>query len=154
MSTDVSATAVPATSEFGLAWTTYVLFGIGVLIWWPSIIGLVLCYVRGGSVAAGFLSTHYRWLIRTFWWSLLGYLIGGSVLVASAWPILRDVITAAREHEDSGGPLTLNFDWSALFATAGLATVGGLVLLAVWGWTIYRVFRGAIRLANAQPTPS
>lgn len=153
MSASTNPTLVPSTSEFTLAWTTYALFGIGVLMWWPALVGLVLCYVRGGAAEAGFISSHYRWLIRSFWWSLLGYLAGIGIAVFSAWPILRDVIAAARAHKGSGDSFTLNLDWGSIFATAGIAVVGGLVLTVMWCWYIYRVVRGAIRLANAQPAP-
>lgn len=153
MSTSTDPIIVPNTSEFTLGWAAYALFGIGVLMWWPALAGLVLCHVRAGAGAAGFIATHYRWLIRTFWWSLLGYLTGVAIAVVSAWPILRDVIAAARAHKDGADSFTLDLDWSALFATAGIAAVGGLVLLVVWCWYVYRVVRGAFRLANGDPAP-
>ncbi len=151
MSTSTDPMIVPNTSVFTLGWAAYALFGIGVLMWWPALAGLVLCYVRADAGAAGFIASHYRWLIRTFWWSLLGYLVG--IAIASAWPILRDVIAAARAHQGAAESFTLNLDWSALFATAGIAMVGGLVLLLVWCWYVYRVVRGAFRLSNADPAP-
>jgi uncharacterized membrane protein len=153
MSASTDPTLVPSTSEFTLGWTTYALFGVGVLMWWPALLGLVLCYVRAGTDAAGFINSHYRWLIRTFWWSLLFYLVGVGIAVASVWPVLRDVIAAARAHRGSADTFTLNLDWSAIFATAGIATLGGLVLLVGWCWYLYRVVRGAVRLANADPAP-
>ncbi len=153
MSTSTDPTIVPETSEFTLGWAAYALFGIGVLMWWPALAGLILCYVRADSSAAGFITSHYRWLIRTFWWSLLGYLVGVGIAIVSAWPILRDVIAAARAHKGDAESFTLNLDWSAIFATAGIAAIGGLVLLLVWCWYVYRVVRGAFRLANGDPAP-
>jgi uncharacterized membrane protein len=46
---------------------------------WPSLIAVVLSYVKRGEAAGTFLQSHYRWLIRTFWfalpWALLGALL-------------------------------------------------------------------------------
>jgi uncharacterized membrane protein len=46
-----------------------------------GIIGLILAYVKRGDAAGTWLQSHYRWLIRTFWFSLLWGFVGGLVLV-------------------------------------------------------------------------
>ena len=46
-----------------------------------GIIGLIVAYVKRGDAAGTWLASHYRWLIRTFWFSLLWGLIGGLALV-------------------------------------------------------------------------
>ena len=46
-----------------------------------GIIGLILAYVKRSDAAGTWLQSHYRWLIRTFWFSLLWGLVGGLVLV-------------------------------------------------------------------------
>jgi uncharacterized membrane protein len=38
---------------------------------WPSIIAVVLNYVKRGEVRGSWLDTHFRWQIRTFWFGLL-----------------------------------------------------------------------------------
>lgn len=38
---------------------------------WPSIIAVVLNYVKRGEVRGTWLESHFRWQIRTFWWGLL-----------------------------------------------------------------------------------
>ena len=38
---------------------------------WPSIIAVVLNYVKRGSVRGTWLESHFRWQIRTFWFGLL-----------------------------------------------------------------------------------
>jgi uncharacterized membrane protein len=38
---------------------------------WPSIIGVVLNYVKRGDARGTWLDSHFRWQIRTFWWGLL-----------------------------------------------------------------------------------
>ena len=37
----------------------------------PSIVAVVLSYVKRGEAADTFLESHYRWLIRTFWFAVL-----------------------------------------------------------------------------------
>ena len=38
---------------------------------WPSIIAVILNYVKRGDVRGTWLESHFRWQIRTFWWGLL-----------------------------------------------------------------------------------
>lgn len=41
------------------------------LIGWPSIIALVLNYVKRSEARGTWLESHFRWQIRTFWFGLL-----------------------------------------------------------------------------------
>jgi uncharacterized membrane protein len=38
---------------------------------WPSIIAVILNYVKRSDVRGTFLESHFRWQIRTFWFALL-----------------------------------------------------------------------------------
>ena len=38
---------------------------------WPSIIAVVINYVKRRDAAGTWLESHFSWQIRTFWWSLL-----------------------------------------------------------------------------------
>jgi len=38
---------------------------------WPSIIAVILNYVKRSEVRGTWLETHFRWQIRTFWFGLL-----------------------------------------------------------------------------------
>lgn len=74
---------------------------------WPSIIAVILNYVKRGDVAGTWLESHFRWQIRTFWYGLLwvvlciGFIIvtfGLGILIAwiplglvSLWFIYRIV---------------------------------------------------------------
>lgn len=49
---------------------------------WPSIIAVIINYVKRDSVRGTFLDSHFSWQIRTFWWSLLWVVIAG-VLIAT-----------------------------------------------------------------------
>jgi uncharacterized membrane protein len=41
------------------------------LIGWPSIIAVVLNYVKRSDARGTWLESHFRWQIRTFWFGLL-----------------------------------------------------------------------------------
>jgi uncharacterized membrane protein len=43
----------------------------------PSIIAVVINYLKRGEARGTFLESHFRWQIRTFWFGLLWSLIGG-----------------------------------------------------------------------------
>lgn len=38
---------------------------------WPSIIGLVLSYIKISDVDGTYLHSHFTWMIRTFWFAFL-----------------------------------------------------------------------------------
>jgi len=46
-----------------------------------GIIGLIIAYVQRDDARGTWVESHLRWLIRTFWWSLLWALLGGLVIV-------------------------------------------------------------------------
>ncbi len=43
----------------------------------PSIIAVVINYLKRGEARGTFLESHFRWQIRTFWFALLWCLIAG-----------------------------------------------------------------------------
>ena len=47
---------------------------------WPSIIAVIINYVKRGDARGTWLESHFTWQIRTFWfamlWSILIFLIG------------------------------------------------------------------------------
>ncbi len=61
------------------------------LVGWPSIIAVVLNYVKRADVAGTWLESHFRWQIRTFWFALLWVLIA----VAVGLTIVGLLLTAA-----------------------------------------------------------
>lgn len=151
---DPAAPAAPASGEFTIAWITYACFYAGVVLWWPSLIGLIASYVRRGEPAAGFITSHYRWLIRTFWWSTLAWIASMALILAGLAPLLRDVFRSGRAIEGSWEiERLITLEWGSIFAAAGLASIGGLALLGVYVLLIYRLVRGSLRLAAGKPAP-
>jgi uncharacterized membrane protein len=47
----------------------------------PSIIAVVINYLKRGEAQGTFLESHFRWQIRTFWFALLWCLIGAFLFV-------------------------------------------------------------------------
>ena len=48
---------------------------------WPSIIAVVLNYVKRGDVSGTWLDSHFRWQIRTFWFGVLWVVLCGLLVV-------------------------------------------------------------------------
>ena len=90
---------VPPTSESLVTWThviyalhaTSLVIGIigtatvvgAFLIGWPSIIAVILNYVKRSEVRGSWLESHFRWQIRTFWWGFLWAGLCGVLVVAT-----------------------------------------------------------------------
>src|SRR5262245_13547023 len=53
------------------------------LIGWPSIIAVILNYVKRSEVRGTWLESHFRWQIRTFWFGLLWVSLCGFFIVAT-----------------------------------------------------------------------
>ena len=53
----------------GLLGTAFIVTAF--LTGWPSIIAVVLNYVKRGETRGTYLESHFRWQIRTFWFALL-----------------------------------------------------------------------------------
>jgi len=66
------------------------------LFGWPSIIAVILNYIKRSEVRGTYLGSHFRWQIRTFWYALLWTLLSGLVsLILTVvligfllWPVL------------------------------------------------------------------
>ena len=42
----------------------------------PSIVAVIINYVKRGDARGSWAASHYRWQIRTFWFALLWFVIG------------------------------------------------------------------------------
>jgi uncharacterized membrane protein len=59
------------------------------LLGWPSLIAVILNYVKRGEVRGTWLDSHFRWQIRTFWFgALVALLCGGFVLLTLGFGLL------------------------------------------------------------------
>jgi uncharacterized membrane protein len=48
---------------------------------WPSILAVILNYVKRGDARGTWLESHFRWQIRTFWFGLLWVVLCGLVVL-------------------------------------------------------------------------
>jgi uncharacterized membrane protein len=49
------------------------------LFGWPSIVAVIVNYVKRGDVRGTWLESHFTWQIRTFWFALLWAIVIGLV---------------------------------------------------------------------------
>lgn len=109
MDDQIQQTAAPVTE--GLVALTYVIYGLhafsacsgllspafivtAFLTGWPSLIAVIMNYMKRADVRGTYLESHFRWQIRTFWFALLWVLvalllaltfIGIPLAIAIAW---------------------------------------------------------------------
>ncbi len=48
---------------------------------WPSIIAVIINYVKRSEVRETWLDSHFSWQLRTFWYALLWLVVGGVLFV-------------------------------------------------------------------------
>jgi len=84
-----SGAGVPSQSLISTTLLVYALFGVAAIAGLVSagllstpllgligLIGLIVTYVKSGDAAGTWLRSHFRWLIRTFWFSVLWNIVG------------------------------------------------------------------------------
>ncbi|MBE7413715.1 MAG: hypothetical protein HS130_00210 [Deltaproteobacteria bacterium] len=84
-----------------IAATVYVLQAIGLFIGITYIIAVIINYVKASDVRGTWIESHFRWQIRTFWFSILWAVIGALtyllvigyfiLLAVAVWVIYRIV---------------------------------------------------------------
>ena len=64
-----------------LTMAVYVLQLASILVGITLVAGAIINYLKRGEVRGTWLESHFRWQIRTFWWSLLWFGVGLALLV-------------------------------------------------------------------------
>jgi uncharacterized membrane protein len=59
-----------------LTMVVYILYALSYFTGITAIVGIIINYVKKDDVAGTWLESHFRWQIRTFWFSLLWVVIG------------------------------------------------------------------------------
>lgn len=85
--------AAPADSLVTITHVVYALHTLGLVVGafgtasvvgmflfgWPSIIAVIINYVKRSDVRGTYLDSHFSWQIRTFWWAMLWAIIIGVI---------------------------------------------------------------------------
>ena len=84
-----SGAGAPSQSLISTTLLIYALFGVAAIAGLVSagllstpllgligLVGLIIAYVKSGEAAGTWLQSHFRWLIRTFWFSVLWNVVG------------------------------------------------------------------------------
>ena len=85
--------AVESDRERSARTLTHVLYALYAVYWLTGgisvLIAIIVNYVKRPDVVGTPYEAHFQWQMRTFWWSMLGYLIGGLLFfVVIGIPIL------------------------------------------------------------------
>jgi len=59
---------------------------------WPSIIAIIINYVKRSEVRGTWLDSHFSWQLRTFWYALLWVVIGTAAFVTVIGIVVAIVI--------------------------------------------------------------
>lgn len=105
------------------------------LLW---IVPIVMNYLKRQEAEGTWLATHFDWQIKTFWYSIIFFVIGAMITLFSLGGIGIGVF-ADSSHLTIGS--------FALFSL-GLFIVALTVI-----WHLYRIIRGWIALADKRPVP-
>jgi len=135
--------SVPSSREFTILGVTYGLYVAGLIMLWPSLVGMIIAYVKRDDVAGTFLHSHYGWLIRMFWWWVAWFVIALIGMVVVVVPPALELAETVRDTS------IVRLPWQLL----GGAVAGGTAILVVWCWVFYRLVRGILRLADGRAVP-
>lgn len=78
-------TAVSAKKIAGLV---YLLQGIGLFIGITYVVAVVINYVKASEVKGTWIESHFRWQMRTFWFSLLWAVVGILTYILLIGPVI------------------------------------------------------------------
>lgn len=72
-----------------LSTVIYALYALSLFAGVTAIVAIVLNYLKLDEVRGSWLESHFRWQIRTFWWSLLWLMLGTlTVVILVGWIVL------------------------------------------------------------------
>ena len=73
--------AEKSVSDKSLTTIIYALYALSVVIGVSCLVAIIINYVKRDDVRGTWLESHFRWQIRTFWFSLLWGIIGGALTI-------------------------------------------------------------------------
>jgi len=73
--------AGPPSGLVNVGHAVYACYGVGFFIGVTWLVGVVIAYVKRDDARGTWMESHFSWQIRTFWWSLVWYLLGGLLAI-------------------------------------------------------------------------
>lgn len=110
--TDMETNVVnaPSSDVKNYVFIAYVTYAVGLLILFTSVVGVIMAYVKRDEAQGSIYASHIDYLIKTFWVSLVGTVLGTFttliligwliLLVTAIWFIYRVVIGLIKLNED------------------------------------------------------
>lgn len=108
MATNVVNT--PSSDVKNYVFIAYVTYAVGLLILFTPVVGVIMAYVKRDEAQGSIYASHIDYLIKTFWVSLVGTVLGTFtililigwliLLVTAIWFIYRVVIGLIKLNED------------------------------------------------------
>ena len=110
--TDMATNVVnaPSSAVKNYVFIAYVTYAVGLLILFTPVVGVIMAYVKRDEAQGSIYASHIDYLIKTFWVSLVGTVLGTFttliligwliLLVTAIWFIYRVVIGLIKLNED------------------------------------------------------
>lgn len=119
---------------------TYLLYVVSYftagLLW---IVPIVMNYAKRHDADGSWLATHFDWQIKTFWYSIVWFVLGIVIIAFALGGFGVSMLTDSSNNMAIGSVL--------------LAGVGLLIMLFTFIWHLYRIIRGWIALTDNRPVP-
>lgn len=104
----------PSSDVKNYVFIAYVTYAVGLLILFTPVVGAIMAYVKRDEAQGSIYASHIDYLIKTFWVSLVGTVLGTFttliligwliLLVTAIWFIYRVVIGLIKLNEDKPVP--------------------------------------------------
>lgn len=110
--TDMETNVVnaPSSDVKNYVFIAYVTYAVGLLILFTPVVGVIMAYVKRDEAQGSIYASHIDYLIKTFWVSLVGTVLGTFttliligwliLLVTAIWFIYRVVVGLIKLNED------------------------------------------------------
>ena len=100
----------PSSDVKNYVFIAYVTYALGLFIWFTPVVGVILAFIKRDEAQGSIYASHIDYLIKTFWMSLVGTVLGTFttliligwliLLVTAIWFIYRVVIGLIKLNED------------------------------------------------------
>jgi uncharacterized membrane protein len=116
----------------------YVLYALGLFTVITAIVAIIINYVKKEDMRGTLYESHFRWQIRTFWFSLLILFL----------LLLLNVLLL---FGLGGVLLTASAVFAAFIGLGAVLVIEFIAVLVFVIWYIYRIIKGGLRLTENKP---